>query len=140
MKKTKKNTFANLPTTYEELAKLHMPRPIHDEVGYDNAMELIDVLAGHKLNTDQDDYLMILTDMVESYENETAPDEPEASGADVLKYLMEEHSMTGDDLAQVLEVDRSLAYRILKGERNLTTAHIKALAAHFGVSPATFID
>ena len=48
--------------------------------------------------------------------------------------------MNGDALAQVLGVDRSVAYRILRGERKLTAAHIKVLAARFSLSPAVFFD
>jgi len=36
-------------------------------------------------------------------------------------------------------VKRSVAYRILKGERGLTTAHIKALRERFGVSADVFV-
>jgi hypothetical protein len=32
-------TFARLPKTYSGLVALHMPRPIHDKVAYDNAVE-----------------------------------------------------------------------------------------------------
>ncbi|AHF93820.1 putative transcription regulator containing HTH domain [Opitutaceae bacterium TAV1] len=145
MKKTRnKLSFEKLPTTYEGLVKLHMPRPIRDKVAYDNTVEVLDMLVlpycAGELNADQDDYAQLLTDLVEAYDKENAPDEPEASGLDALKYLMEEHDMTGSDLARILGVDRSVASRILKGERNLTTAHIKALSAHFGASPATFLD
>ncbi|EIQ01597.1 putative transcription regulator containing HTH domain [Opitutaceae bacterium TAV1] len=139
-KTTEKLTFAKLPATYDGLAKLHMPRPIRDEVAYDNTVEMIDALAGHDLNAEQEDYLMILSDQVEAYEKETLPEEPKPSGLDMLKYMMEEHDMTGDDLAKVLGVDRSVAYRILKGERSLTAAHLKALSVRFGLPADTFLD
>ena len=141
MKKTStKPVFARLPTTYEGLAGLHMPRPIHDNIGYENTVEMIDALAGHNLNADQEDYLMILGGQIEAYEKKTASEELEASGTEVLKYLLEEHGLTGNDLAVILDIDRSTAYRILKAERNLTTGHLKKLAVHFGVSPASFIS
>jgi len=140
MKRTAaKPTFATLPKTYAELTRLLMPRPIHDEVGYRNAVEIIDALAGHALNADQSDYLLILSDLVEAYEKSTQPPDKPADGLDTLKYLMEEHDLNGDDLAGILGVDRSLAYRILRAERNLTPAHMKTLAAHFGVTPASFL-
>jgi len=143
MKTATKLTYDNLPKTYEGLVRLHMPRPIHDEVAFDNTCEVLDILAvlstNGKLNQDQEDYLTLLTDLVEAYDKENSPPDPEVSGLDTLKYLMEEHDLTGDDLAKILKVDRSLAYRILNGERNLTTTHIKNLAAHFGRSPSLFI-
>ena len=143
MKTTTTITAANLPKTYEGLVRLHMPRPIHDAIAYDNTCEILDVLAvlstNGKLNQDQEDYLTLLTDLVEAYDKETAPPEPKHDPIEYLKYLMEEHDLTGDDLARILGTDRSLAYRILNGERNLTTAHIKSLSAHFNLSPALFI-
>jgi len=142
MKTATKLTYDNLPETYEGLVRLHMPRPIHDKIAFDNACEVLDILAvlstNGKLNQDQEDYLTLLTDLVEAYDKEICPPYPKVSSLDMLKYLMEEHDLTGDDLAKILKVDRSLAYRILKGERNLTTAHIKNLAAHFGCSPGLF--
>ena len=143
MKTTTAITAANLPKTYEGLVRLHMPRPIHDEVEYDNTCEILDVLAvlstNVKLNQDQEDYLTLLTDLVETYDKEHGLPDHEVSPLAMLKHLMEEHALTGDDLAGILGTDRSLAYRILKGERNLTTAHIKKLSTHFACSPALFI-
>ena len=139
MKTAAKLTFASMPKTYEGLVHLHMPRLIRDEIAYDNTCEVADALAGHELNADQDDYFALLCDLIEAYDKENSPHDPEVSGLDTLKYLLEEHDLTGDDLAKILKVDRSLAYRILKGERNLTTTHIKNLAAHFNLSPGLFI-
>ena len=39
-------TFADLPTSYSGLVALHMPRPIHDKMAYDNAVEVVHALAG----------------------------------------------------------------------------------------------
>jgi len=139
MKTATKLTFASMPKTYEGLVRLHMPRHIHDQVDYDNTCEIADALAGHKLNADQDDYFALLCDLIEAYDKENCPPDPPVSGLDMLKYVMEEHDLTGDDLARILGIERSVAYRILNGRRNLTVAHIKALSAHFNVSPEVFI-
>jgi antitoxin component HigA of HigAB toxin-antitoxin module len=42
-------------------------------------------------------------------------------------------------LAKLLSVDRSTAYKILKGTRNLTTEHIRRLCERFMVGPELFI-
>ena len=140
MKTTTKITFATLPKTYDGLVSLHVPRPIHDKVGYDNAVEIVHALAGHKLNRDQDDYLELMDRIIEDYEAETIEEPPAISGIDSLKYLMSENDMTGDDLSKLLGVNRSIAYRILKGTRNLTTEHIKKLSVRFAVSTDLFIS
>ena len=131
-------TFARLPRTYAGLVALHMPRPIHDRVSYDNAVEMVHALAGHKLNHDQDDYLEIMAQLVEDYESENVPEPKPVSGIEALKFLLKENSLTASDLGEIIGVNRSIAYRILKGARNLTADHIKKLAARFAVSADLF--
>jgi len=140
MKTKSKLSFSKLPTTFDGLIKLHPPRPIHDDVGYKNTVEMVDALAGHKLNRDQDDYLLLLSGLVERYEADTLPKGPNVSGIKMLRYILEENRLQGDDLAKILGVDRSVAYRILKGERSLTTTHIKALCSRFGLRADIFIE
>jgi HTH-type transcriptional regulator/antitoxin HigA len=139
MKTGTRISFDRLPATYDGLIKLHVPRPIHDEIGYQNTVEIIDVLAGQKLNKDQEDYLLLLSALVERYEADILPKRRPVSGLSMLKYVLDENEMTGEDLARIVGVDRSVAYRILKGERGLTTAHIKALRERFGVSADVFV-
>ena len=139
MKTATKLTASRLPATFDGLIKLHAPRPIHDEIGYKNTVEVVDALAGHKLNPDQEDYLLLLSALVERYEADTLPKRRRPSGVSMLNYLLEENRLGGDDLAKIIEVDRSVAYRILKGERGLTAAHIKALCSRFGTSADLFI-
>ena len=134
-----KLNFKELPKTYMELVKLHVPRPISDKASYENTLAIVDALAGHDLNRDQEDYLEILGDLVASYDRETLPDLPNATGIELLQFLLEENDLTGDDLARVLDVDRSTAYRILKGKRKLTTDHIRSLCARFSVQADLFL-
>ena len=128
-----------LPKTYEALVALHVPRPISDKIAYENMVAIVDALAGHALNHDQEDYLEILSDLIESYEEEKVPALPKVSGAKLIQHLLADNSMTGDDLAKLLKVDRSVAYKILKGTRNLTTDHIRRLCDRFSVRADLFI-
>lgn len=137
--KTATLSFADLPKTYAGLVSLHMPRPIHDEVAYDNAVEVVHALAGHKLNRDQDDYLAIMARTVEDYETEHLPKPRSIKGTEALKFLLKENQLTGADLGALLGVNRSVAYRILKGTRKLTADHIKKLTARFAVSADLFL-
>ena len=127
-------TPAALPKTYAALVALQVPRPIHDSAAYDNAVEIVHSLAGFKLNRDQDDYLQLMAKLVEDYERETLPEPAPVAGIETLKFLLAENNLTADDLGRILGVNRSIAYRILKGARNLTAAHIKKLSARFAVS------
>lgn len=137
--KTTTASFADLPKTYEELVAGYLPRPIHDVVGYQNTVEMIDALAGHPLTGDQEDYLELLSQLVETYEASLPRAPSGVTGISALNFLLREHAMTGDDLAGVLQVDRSVAYKILKGTRHLTAGHIRKLAVHFKVGGDLFL-
>jgi HTH-type transcriptional regulator/antitoxin HigA len=64
--------FKRLPRTYAGLVAMLPPRPIHDKVDYDNAVEMIDRLAGFDLTADQEDYLDALATFVEAYERDAS--------------------------------------------------------------------
>lgn len=128
-------SFAKPPKTYAGLVHLHMLRPVHDEVDLANATEVIDALAGHKLNPDQEAYLEALSTLVEAYEEEHHPfDDSKITGLQALKYLLEENGLSAAGLARLLGVDRSLGVRILAGERRLTADHLRILSKRFKVS------
>ena len=128
-----------LPKSYVELVALHVPRPIGDRISYENTVAIVDALAGHALNHDQEDYLEILSEMIESYEEANLPAFARLPVPKVLQFLLAENDMTGEDLAKLFKVDRSVAYKILKGARNLTTDHIRKLCERFSVSADLFI-
>jgi len=132
--------FDEVPKTFDALNRLHALRPIQDEVDLDNAMELLDKLAVMKRRTkDQEDYLETLTTLVEKYEAEHDPIHTEdLSVIDILKSLMEGRGMSASDLGRVLG-SRELGSVILRGERQLSKAHILKLAQYFSVSPALFL-
>jgi HTH-type transcriptional regulator / antitoxin HigA len=134
-----KFVFKDMPKDYRGLLALHMLRPIHDKVDYSNALEILDAMAGHALNSDQDDYFEALAVLVEAYESSHLPGLPSKRGLPLLKHLIEENSMTAADLSRLLGADRSLGVRILNRERNLTVEHIKKLASRFQVPMGLFL-
>jgi HTH-type transcriptional regulator/antitoxin HigA len=133
-------SYADIPKTYRELCQLYLPRPIHDHNEDGAATEMMNALAVFpKLNADQQDYLDALTEFVDGYDKAKPVRWPKIKGLDVLKHLMTEHDMSGADLSRILGGSRNLGAMILRGDRNLTVAHIRKLAAHFKVSPEVFI-
>lgn len=130
--------FDDLPRRYEDLVRLHAPRPIRDKVELENATELIDLMAGHDLTADQEDYLDLLSDLVAKYEEATSPIGRRAAPIKVLRWLVEEHEMKVTELGELLG-DRSVGSRVLSGQRALSKTHIRILSAHFKISPAAFI-
>ena len=117
---------------------MHMLRPIHDQVDAENAAEMIDLLAGHKLNAEQTDYLELLSDLYEKWENAQFPIS-RARGAELLRLVLAERGEKARDLAKLLGIDSSLAYRLLRGERQLTAPQIRKLADRYGLDPAALL-
>ena len=133
-------SYADVPKTYRELCQLYLPRPIRDASEDQAATEMMNALAVFsKLNADQQDYLDALTEFVDAYDKAKPVRWPKVKGLDVLKHLMGEHNLSGADLSRILGGSRNLGAMILRGDRNLTLAHVRRLAVHFKVSPELFI-
>jgi HTH-type transcriptional regulator/antitoxin HigA len=77
-----------------------------------------------------------LATLIHAYEEEHYPI-PESTGADVLRFLMEEHGLTQSDLPEI--GSQGVVSEILNGKRELNVRQIRALAGRFGVSTAVFI-
>lgn len=131
-------SFAKIAKTYAGLMSTHLLRPIHDQVDAANAAEMIDLLAGHKLNGEQSDYLDLLSDLYEKWEDAQFPISA-AQGAKLLRLVLAERGEKAGDLARLLGIDPSLAYRILRGERQLTVPQIKMVARTYGLNPAALL-
>lgn len=136
-----RNHQDKLPGRFEELVRLMPPQAIADDIQLDNAIEMIDrIMAIPKLTKGQALYLETLTQLVGVYESEHhAIDTGDISGLDSLKYLLDENSMSGTDLANLLEVHASMGSKILKGERKLTADHLRKLTERFHVEASLFL-
>jgi HTH-type transcriptional regulator/antitoxin HigA len=127
-----------LPRDYAGLCQVHLPRPIKNKSAHTQALGLISALTGYELSRDQTDYLEALTLFVHEYEQQFVQ-EPALNPAELLKHLLEENDLTTKELAQLLNVDQSLASRLLSGNRKITPEHARRLGEHFGVRPGLFI-
>jgi HTH-type transcriptional regulator/antitoxin HigA len=130
--------YPKIPKTYVALMARHLIRPIHDQIDADNAAEIIDLLAGHRLNPEQSDYLELLSDLYEKWESAQFPI-AQAKGADLLRLVLAERNEGAGSLAKLLGIDPSLAYRILRGERQLTAVQIRHVAAAYGLNPVALL-
>ncbi len=136
---TKRATIhAKIPKTYAGLMEMHLLRPIHDQVDAENAAEMIDLFAGHKLNAEQNDYLDLLSDLYEKWESTQFPIS-RARGPELLRLVLAERGEKAGDLAKLLGIDASLGYRLVRGERQLTAAQIRKLADDYGLDPAALL-
>ena len=130
--------YAKIPKTYPALMALHLVRPIRDQVDAENASEIIDLLAGHALNAEQSDYLDLLSDLYEKWEEAQFPIS-RARGAELLGLVLAARGENAVNLAKLLGIDASLAYRILRGERQLTAVQIRKAADSYHLDPAALL-
>jgi HTH-type transcriptional regulator / antitoxin HigA len=119
---------------------MHWPRPIHDDVDYENASEIVAQLAAmKKRTTGQEEYLETLTMLIEKYDRENLPALEVQEPVKVLKYLMEGLKMSASDLGRILG-NRTLGPAIIRGDRKISKANAIKLGNHFKLSPAIFLQ
>ena len=112
---------------------------IRNERDYDVAVKRLNELVD-EIGTDERHPLYGLLDalgtLIHAYEEQHHP-MPQVSGADMLRFFMEERSLTQSDLPEV--GSQGVVSEVLGGKRELNVRQIRALAERFGVSPAVFL-
>ena len=130
----------SVQSAWKELTKLLPLGPITSNKAYEQRVRVMDEFL-ERIGTNESHPLMplldLLTKQIEAYEEEHH-NLPDATPAEVLQYLMEEHELKQMDLAGELG-GQSVVSAILNGKRELNTRQVKALAARFNVSPAVFL-
>ncbi|MCL2162123.1 MAG: helix-turn-helix domain-containing protein [Betaproteobacteria bacterium] len=112
---------------------------IRDEAQYRHMVEFAESIAESLPDNDNEPLwglVEIITDQINDYEARHYPT-PEVSGADMLRFLMEQHGLKQSDLAEI--GGQSVVSEILSGKRSLNVRQIRTLAKRFGVSPAAFV-
>jgi len=97
--------------------------------------ELLDEIGGNEKHPLYG-LLDTLGTLIQIYEEEHYPI-PDATGAEVLRFLMEEHGLTQSDLSEV--GSQGVVSEILNGKRELNVRQIRFLAEKFKVSSAVFL-
>ncbi|HET6882814.1 MAG TPA: helix-turn-helix domain-containing protein [Pirellulales bacterium] len=114
-------------------------RPIRNRRELDRAIKMLDALLDRpKLSRAEQDYLEVLTDLIEKYEDATDPIEP-LPDAEMLQFLMEARGITQAELAAATGVVNTTLSAVLHGRRRLNRDHIERLSQYFGLSPAVFL-
>lgn len=112
---------------------------IRDENEYEKAIERLDALIDEVGVNEQHplyELLDTLGTVIHAYEERRHP-MPEASGVEMLQFLMEEHQLEPSELPELGTPD--MVSDTLDGKRELTVKQLRALAARFHVSPAVFV-
>jgi antitoxin component HigA of HigAB toxin-antitoxin module len=131
--------FAALPKDYIGLCCIFLPRRIQDQEEYDATVAMAELMAGHDLSPDQEDYFDTLSTLIEAYDAGRVEWE-RVSGLQLLKSILEEGNLSGADLSRILGVSRMLGPMILRGEREITASHARILGEYFHVRPGAFIE
>ena len=133
--------FGRLPKSYKGLVSMLVPRPIHSEDQAEQVWEVISVMAGRDdLTDDQEDYLLILTEMYEAWQEQNDPMPAESSPlTERLAYLLEQTQTSQGSWARLLDVSESYISMVMRGKRGLTPEHIRMLSDHFAISAGYFV-
>jgi HTH-type transcriptional regulator/antitoxin HigA len=111
---------------------------IRNEREYDRAVKRLNELVDEVGDNERHPLYGLLDTLgtvIHAYETTHHP-MPKASGADVLRHLMDEHGLTQSDLPEI--GSQGVVSEVLNGKRELNTRQISVLAKRFGVSPAVF--
>jgi HTH-type transcriptional regulator/antitoxin HigA len=133
-----KTAHRTMPDSYFHLVKQFPLTHIRDDDHLEQAQEMLDRLLQEEHDEGVQNYLDVLTDLVESYEDKYVSI-PDASEADVLQMLMTANDLNQSALAEQTGIAQSTLSAVLNGGRSLTRAQVVKLARFFHVSPAVFL-
>jgi HTH-type transcriptional regulator / antitoxin HigA len=124
---------------YLELVQRFPLRHLRSDRELKRAIKMIDTLIIRSdLARGEQDYLDVLTDIVEKYEAENCPMSP-VSDADMLRHLIEARGITQAQLSADVNIPMSSISEVLHGKKKLTRRHIGILAEYFRVDPGVFL-
>jgi HTH-type transcriptional regulator/antitoxin HigA len=125
--------------TYLALVRRFPLRPIRSEAELDAATEIIDGLSVHDdLDAGEADYLDVLSDLVERYEDVAHP-VGDVSEREMLAFLIEQKGAKQVEVARATGIAESTLSELLRGKRQLTRSQISKLARYFHVVPGVFM-
>ena len=123
---------------YLELIRRFPLRPLRSDADLNAAVAVVDgLIDGDDLTNAERDYLDVLSDLVESYEDAAVPMRV-VDDAEMLRFLIENRSITQSELARQSRIAESTLSEVQSGKRNLTRTQIGKLARFFQVEPGVF--
>ncbi len=133
-----KTARRSLPDAYFELVRQFPLIHIRDSAHLASAETMLRRLLERELDQGEQEYLDVLTDLIEKYEADHEPI-PDASEADVLRLLMESNGLSQMALARKVGISQSTISAVLHGTRSLTKDQVITLARFFNVGPGAFL-
>jgi HTH-type transcriptional regulator/antitoxin HigA len=131
--------YGNREDRYLELVRRFPLRPLQTDADLEAAIAVIDSLIDQdNLSTPEQDYLDVLSDLVEAYENDAVPMTP-VGDAEMLRFLIEQKGVTQNEAAIGAKIAESTISETLSGKRKLNRTQIGKLAQYFHVEPGAFL-
>jgi HTH-type transcriptional regulator/antitoxin HigA len=125
---------------YLELVRRFPLRPLRSDADLDAAIAVLDGLIDRPaLSAPEQDYLDVLSDLVEAYETETIAMRP-VGDADLLRFLIDQNGITQATAATNSGIAESTVSEVLAGKRKLNRTQIAKLARYFHVEPGVFLS
>jgi HTH-type transcriptional regulator/antitoxin HigA len=137
---TSRAVYGKTEDRYLDLVRRFPLRPLRCDADLDAAAAVIDALIDRpKLTAPEQDYLDVLSDLVEVYEAEGVPMRP-VGDADLLRFLIEQKKVTQATAATGAGIAESTISEVLAGKRKLNRTQIAKLARYFHVEPSAFLS
>lgn len=114
-------------------------RPLRIDAELDAASAIVDgPVDRDDLSPTESDYLDVLGDLIEKYEDEHV-EMPHVSDGAMLRSLMDEKEVRQAEVARGTGISKTVLSLVLNGKRDLTREHIGALSKYFDVNSASFL-
>ncbi len=128
------------PASYLRLIRRFPLRPIQSETELDRAAAVLnELLDRDDLDPAEHDYLDVLGDLVERYEEKAHPI-PDVSEGEMLAFLIEQKGVRQVEVARGAGLAGSTLSEVLAGKRRLTRGQVEKLARYFHVGPGVFLE
>lgn len=128
-----------VPDRYLHLIQRFPLRPIASEIELERALAVIhELLDRDDLEPEEGDYLDVLSDLVERYEDK-AHKIPDVSEAEMLRFMVDQKGVKQVEVARRTGIAESTLSEVLAGKRQLTRNQIEKLARYFCVPPSVFL-
>lgn len=123
---------------YLALVKKFPLRPIRDDEELAAASAIVDsLLDKKKLTLPEQDYLHVLGNLIEEYEDEHH-EIPSLPDSEMLRHLIESNDLKQVELARATGIVDTTISAVLAGKRMLTREQVGKLSQYFHVSAETF--
>jgi HTH-type transcriptional regulator/antitoxin HigA len=126
------------PDRYFELVRKFPLRPVRSDEELNAAIKVIDsLIVRGDLDSGEQDYLDVLTDLVEKYETVEHP-MPPVPESTLLRHLIEARGITQSKLAADRKILMSTISAVINDKRRLTRRQVAVISQYFGVPQSVF--